>query len=803
MLYDFEASPSGWEPLAEMGVKIRPCAMSADFKTEGRNSLRIHTSLPGLAGACVKLPAGKRDWTRFTHLLLSVYTPEEAPEKSQVIVYLKDAELNYYQHVRKNFLRHGEWTHLRIDLTARSSTWTFKGHYKPWDGYCRQDVLELGVKFISQQKYEGPLYLDGVRLGYDPNALPKQNAIYNLRANEAVVPQYGKFELSFNLAKTYANPFDPKTVDVRAHLICPDGKQVTVPGFFYQGYLRRMEKGAETLVPMGRSQWKVRFAPRQVGTYRYYIRVQDETGAIQSELSRFESVEGKGSGFIRVSEKDKFCLEFDDGTFYYPIGHNISAVFDARAKPLQVNIPAEEGTYAYDRMLKRMKEAGENFGRVWMSPWSFGIEWTKAYDVHYRGLGRYNLLNSWRLDHVLREAEQHGVCVMVLFTAHGEIGDYESDFLGHDAKHTQGSPYWSGRNGAGVIGKAYQGPNPHPDYDGPIDHPLNMYTSKEAAGTYRNKARYIAARWGYSPAVLAWEVLNEADLPAGYRNAIYGNLGAKFVQSVAQEVRDNDPAEHLITSGCFYYRGSWAAPTMRLDELDFNTGHIFEANLEQRLLADTLYMQATFDKIFLPTEAGLTPFAQDAEETAMAIHRTLWASFMTPAAGAAASWWWVLIDRRDLYFHFAALKAFAEGVDRRGKGYASYLVYEAGAEKPAAATAAATPAVPPPFEIKDKSGERTLMLIVLKNKTEAFCWICEPAVFTSRAKREAAKSAPAAVKLTGLEAGSYVLEMWDTYKGEVTSKLEIDVPKAGAGAGELKFETPEFAADIAVKVKPK
>ena len=73
-------------------------------------------------------------------------------------------------------------------------------------------------------------------------------------------------------------------------------------------------------------------------------------------LSRFECVEGKSHGFIRVSEKDKFCLEFDDGTFYYPIGHNISAVFDARAKPLQVNIPAEEGTYAYDRMLKRMRE---------------------------------------------------------------------------------------------------------------------------------------------------------------------------------------------------------------------------------------------------------------------------------------------------------------------------------------------------------------------------------------------------------------------------------------------------------------
>ena len=792
-LYDFEGSTEGWEPFAIGDVRPRPSVASADYSSTGKQSLRVEVSAPAVCGASAKLPAGKRDWSRFTHLMLSIYTPPQAPPKSQLVVYVKDAELSYYQHVRKNFLRHGDWTHLRIDLTDNSNDWEYQGHYKPWDGYCRQDVLELGVKFLSQDKYEGPFYVDNVRLTLDPKAVPKENAIYNLRASETEVGQYEKFELSFNLARTYSNPFDPDVVNVQASFVCPDGRRVVVPGFFYQGYLRQMEKGAEKLVPMGRSQWKVRFAPRQPGAYLYQVRVSSapaETGTgkeetVLSEMGRFRCVEGKNHGFVRISKKDKFCFEFDDGTVYYPIGHNIAAVFDARAKPMQVNIPAAEGTYAYDRMLKRMAEAGENFGRVWMSPWSFGIEWTKAYDVHYRGLGRYNLYNAWRLDHVLRTAEESSIYVLLLFTAHGEIGDYESDFWGHDPQELQGSPYWNGVRSGQV----------RPGYNGPLNHPLELYTSRPALEAYKKKARYIVARWGYSRAVMSWELLNEADLPQSYHNETYGALGANFVRSVARHVREVDAAEHLITSGCFYYKAPWAAPTLSLKEVDFNTGHVFQPQLEKELQSDITYMQKYFQKIFLPTEAGLTPFAQDADETALAMHRTIWSSFMTTAAGTAAPWWWVLIEKKNLYPHFAALTAFAKGEDRRNKNYEPTLV--------SSATPPADFSKGVPFAIKDNAGERVLMLLVLNNETEGFCWVCEPAAFASRIKQAEMKSAKATIKVSGFKAGSYRIQFWDTLQGKAIGQLDVETPKVENAEEGITFETPEFAGDLAVKIKPK
>lgn len=776
-LYEFEGSAQGWRPVVS-GGSVRP---SPQQHRSGERSLRLlgprssgteeekgGPPTSSDVGAGVKLPPGKRDWHMFTHLQLSVYVPEEAPDNTQVIVYVKDASLNYYQHLRRNYLQPGSWTNLRIDLTADSSMWSYRGHYKPWDGYCRQDVRELGVKFIQPAGHRGPFYLDRVELANYPGALTDEHALYNVRANTNTVGQYEKFELSFNLSRTYSNPFDPEVVRVTGHFIRPDNTEVTVPGFFYQGYLRRMEKGAEKLLPMGRSQWKIRFAPRQVGAYHYFVEVHDsqtgDSAPLRSEMNRFECTPSDRSGFVRISDRDRFYFELDDDSFYYPIGHNIAAVHDARARTLQVNIPASEGTYAYDRMLSRMAEAGENWGRIWMSPWSFGIEWTRAYDRHYRDRGRYNLYNAWRLDHVLRMAEKNDVRVMLLFTAHGEIGDYESDFWGHDPKKQQGHPYWS-------------------RYGGPVDRPRELYTNRQARELYKQKVRYIVARWSYSPAIMAWELLNEADLASFYKDMDFARIGADFVQSIARHIEDLDPADHLITSGVFRYRRPWARPLLSLEELDFNTGHIFQGNLEKRLIHDVRTMQQSYDKIFLATEAGLTPFAQDAETTALAIHRTLWSSFMVPSAGAAAPWWWVLIDRRNLYHHFGALRNFARGEDRRGKDYS-----------------------PGRGSAEDKSDqERSLEALVLNNSTEAFCWVYHGAAFSSRATWEAATEAGAELTVHGLRPGQYRVEAWDTYAGKVIKTFSTTVPEADSEEQPTTatFSLPPFARDIAVKIKPR
>ena len=752
-LYEFEDGAKGWRVLKDGALSEAACETAEAPEGSGK-SLRMDAVLPGTAGAGVAFKSGEGRWHQFTNLSLRVYVPREAPAKVQAIVYLKDSGLYYYQHFDGNYLPKGQWTELKLDLTERGRDWEACGHYKPWDGYCREEVLEFGVKFIGSEAFEGAFFLDSVALERNEAALPRQNVIYNLRPNSAEVGRYEKFEVTFNLARTYANPFDPDEVNVVGRFICPDGSTVAVPGFFYQGYLRRMDRGAEDLVPMGQSQWKVRFAPQQLGTYRYYIEVNDGE-RVQSELGTFQCRPSANHGFVRLSRTDPDYFEFDDGTFYFPIGHNIASVQDVRAGVMGVSLSPAEGTFAYDRFLSRMGASGENFGRVWMTPWSFSIEWTKAYDIHFQGLGRYNLCNAWRLDHVVETARKNGVYLMLLFTSHGEVGESESHFYGADPEHLQGSPYWS-------------------RYGGPLKGPLNIYDSPEALKFYKRKVRYVAARWGYATSIMSWEILNEPDLAfarGGADALAVGRKAAEFVRQAILEIRQDDPARHLTTSGMWQHTGAHAAPTLSLKEMDFFGGHTFAPDLAAQLAADRRYIKGKFGKTLFVTEAGLTAHPQDPGQTERAIHGGLWMSYLLPLPGTACPWWWVLIDQKDLYGDFAGLAAFAKGEDRRGMNFRS-----AG------------------LVVKDLGTGRQLMARCLKNETRAFCWVYNSIAFSSQASWTEQKPAGASVTVPGLRDGPYTVQIWDTGRGTVLS-----TSSTAAQGGAVTFELPPFSQDIACK----
>ena len=754
VLFGFEAAEKrsgAWKSLPGGNWLSPSCGVSRKIALAGARSLSVPCKLPGGSpGAFVALEGEGRNWYPFSRLSLSIQLPDDAPEGLRAAVHVKDAEYHFFRHLSPATLRPGQWHKVAVDLTGRSSAWQGLNHQKAWDGYSRRGLRELGVTLAADVKFSTRFHVDHITLSRDPDAVPADNAIHALRVNDTEVARYGKFEVSFNLARTYENPFDPDQVDVRGHFASPGGRTITVPGFFYQGYVRRQERGAEALGAMGASHWKVRFSPGETGAYKYYIEVHDgET--IRSETGGFRCVEGKRPGFVRISDADRYCFEHSDGAFYYPIGHNVASVGDSRASAIGANLPAKEGTYAYDRILERMAANGENFTRLWMAPWSFGIEWTDSYRPQFRGLGRYNQANAWRLDHVLRCAEERGIYCMLVLTSHGEVGDHESDFFG-----AKGSPYWSGNGG-------------------PIDHPREFYTCEDVFKHYSRKARYIVARWGYSPAVMAWEILSEPDLASFYSEGDFGRVAAGFVQRVARHVRDLDPADHMVTSCCYRYLEPAAGPMLGLPELDFNTGHLFSGKPEMRLPADYAEMRTRHGKAFFLTEAGLTPFAFQADRAALGIHRVLWASHMAPYAGAAAPWWWGLIDRLDLYGHFRALSNFAAGEDRRGKGYQAARA-----------------------EAQSLGKRRKLDAALLTNGRESFCWVYEPASFGSQLAWDRARAAPAEVRIPGQQPGPYLVEVWHTIEGRPVATVDTQAGEDGV----LCFVLPEFARDVALKAKP-
>jgi hypothetical protein len=115
------------------------------------------------------------------------------------------------------------------------------------------------------------------------------------------VPRYSVYEQTFDWPSGgYANPWEDVTVRFTA--ISPTGRRTTVGGFY---------AGGDT--------WKARFAPTQIGRWRWTALLSD--GARQQRRSGTLVVErGSGHGFVRRNPDNRFRWTFSDGSPYYPLG---------------------------------------------------------------------------------------------------------------------------------------------------------------------------------------------------------------------------------------------------------------------------------------------------------------------------------------------------------------------------------------------------------------------------------------------------------------------------------------------------
>jgi len=751
VLYDFEYGAQGWMRRMPDGAETQ-LRIAKDFTPGASRALEIPVEFPGETQVSIR---ERGNWFPFTTLSLDIFLPADAVGRIEAIVYVRDTDLWWYQTLLRPPLKPGRFNHFEIDLYDTSVAWEPKGHFRPWDGYVRQDITELGVKIIGDATYKGNVYLDNLRLA-DPleTRAPKTPTIHNFRCNASGLKVYDRFELSFSLSKSYENPFDPAVIDIEAHFTTPSGKVVSVPAFLYQAYMRRNVHNVERLIPVGRRRWVIRFTPQEPGTYKYFLEIFDGTST-RTKPRTFQVAPSKARGFVRISKRDKRYFEFDNGEFYYPIGHNVCAPYDERnAANFGITVLKGEGTFAYDRFLSRMAANDENLARVWFVPWAFEIEWSHRYDYHYKNLGRYNLENAWRLDYVLQKAERLGIHVMITLDTHGRFGvKTDSDW--------QTSPY-NIRNG------------------GFLTEPSGFFTHPRARRLYEQRIRYIMARWGYSTAVFSWEILNEIDLveyyPQSYTSIIYWHRQA------AEWIRSLDQGRHILTSNVYWWLGRPIGRNQRLPVdpfwnmacVEYTSAHLFDKRLIETF-AGALGRMDDYNKIFLVTECGDEVFGGEPQTTANYIHTALWSSHVMPFAAAAMPWWWSFIDDRNLYPQFKALAAFAKGEDRRNRDFDYANV----------------------FVIDGTSGARSLRLhaMGIRDATSAYLWVFDPPALSYPGGKGLRPGKPVLV-IRDFENGKYRVEFWDTQRGVVTKTLETTVDK-----GELRVPLPKFEKDIACKIK--
>jgi dienelactone hydrolase len=139
-----------------------------------------------------------------------------------------------------------------------------------------------------------------------------------VKEQPVTVARYDVFEIALTSAGTYANPF--LDVTVTALFTAPSGRQLTAYGFYDGG-----------------TTWRVRFAPDELGEWRY---ITQAAGATDAGLDRrsgvFRCAPSRNKGFLRVDPQHKYSFAFSDGTLFFALGDTCSvtcrALSDANRK---------------------------------------------------------------------------------------------------------------------------------------------------------------------------------------------------------------------------------------------------------------------------------------------------------------------------------------------------------------------------------------------------------------------------------------------------------------------------------------
>lgn len=555
---------------------------------------------------------------------------------------------------------------------------------------------------------------------------PAEAGIVSITADREKVPEFGKLEITVGLDIVFSNPFDPDEVDLSAVFTDPAGKSYKVPGFLYSA---QQDSSMNYMDPV----WKIRFSPCVKGTWRYEVCVGTKSSAENSEEKQFECIPSKAKGFIRVSASDPRYFEFTNGDFYYPIGENIC----------WASLPG------FRKYFTEMQTAGCNWTRVWMSNWESGLEWTKG--SGYRGLGRYNLEKADKLDKIIELAQEYGLYVQLVINHHGQLS-------------TRVNPQWddnpyNARNG------------------GPCKEPKDFFTDPVAKKHFKNRMRYIIARWGYSPNIMAWELWNELtfvdDLDLG--------KDAAWHKEMALYIKETDPNRHLITTsyaGTFHDYG-FNEKVWEIPEIDYTQFHMYTQDVVSAIIG-AYRLMSRFNKPYFMAEVGTdsTEGVDKKDLDGAYLHAALWSEYMLACGGNAMPWWWdSYVHPRGMYYHWAALTAFDRGTDRRGKGYRM-----------------STSRV-----LAEIEGLKTSVSAVgMMNGREAFVWVFDPGwTRFEPGHPEPPEIKNASVRINGMAGGRYVIEFWDTLSGAVTGKVET-----GSDENGLDIALPPFRRDIAVKVIP-
>lgn len=310
------------------------------------------------------------------------------------------------------------------------------------------------------------------------------------------------------------NPFDPEHLDAVATFELFDAATGLVIerheriAFWYREYERDFSaedpnewthREQET-----RFHMRVRFTPERAGSWRVYVTIKDRWGETTiTNQTRFNVFANFNPGFLRVGETGRFFVR--DKQSFFPVGQNlpcpschpevdpVCAQIDCAGKEpwCKGKVMGPYGFKVYEDEMSALADAGGNYMRFLITPWNLEIEFEELNNYDAR------MHCAWETDRLLAHADSIGVLLHFNMQIHYNLED----------PSIYGMWHWDFNNL-----ECY----PHDDpycYARELElaTPLDFLQSERALKHYKNRLRYMIARYGHSTAIGVLELFSEAN----------------------------------------------------------------------------------------------------------------------------------------------------------------------------------------------------------------------------------------------------------------------------------------------------
>jgi hypothetical protein len=441
-----------------------------------------------------------------------------------------------------------------------------------------------------------------------------QQQIRNYMLTNAVVKEYEKAEWNILLSVSPSNPYDQKEISLDMLLTAPSGAPVVLPCYY------------DSPQDSSLGLWKARFAARETGKFTYVFRLTYKGLTSESKAGSFEVLPGNSHGFLH--KNDYYTFRFDDGKLFRGLGENIG--WESRS--------FEDPRWTYDYLLPTLSKNGANFFRTWSCPWNLPLEWKKSGNPkRYHNSDQYfNPDGVKRMEELLHLTDSLGLYFMLT--------------LDMNSGNWSNNPY-------NVIN------------GGPVKTWAAFFTSTEAMDKYKNKLRYLIARFGYSTHIAAWEFFNEID------NGVFNKADSILIPHIAvtnwhdemsRYLKDIDPYQHLVTTSISHRD---IAGLNSIAYIDFNQKHIYK-HTEKIPGIYPDYIQ-TYGKPYVVGEFGFRwedadpRYAVDADYDYC---RGLWYGLFSPTPILPMSWWWEFFDDQHMTPYLRSVREISDKMLEAGKG---------------------------------------------------------------------------------------------------------------------------------------